>query len=361
MIKKIVFKTLIITFWLTIIFSGLYLEDILSLSKEKKSLNIFAWAGMFDSSYIAKFEKETGIRVNISYYETNEELLVKLKATKGHGYDLIVPSDYTVNFLREQNMLKELNKSKLVFWNKLNPILLNHGFDPNNNYSIPFEWSVLGLGYNKNILPNPKKTWGLIFDPKLIKSPIAMLNDPMWSIALVSYYLFNKSENITVEKLQKIKDVLKNQRKFVLAYSDFRADYLLASKDVVIGAISSSYILRSMKKYKHIGFIIPKEGSQATIENFAIPKTSNNENLAYKFLNFIYQPESILHNFNSLSFFPPTIDVIDKIKAPKDILNIIKLNRQEFKKFDFLKLNDYKAPITEQMLLDLWVQVKTSN
>lgn len=356
--KKIIIRSLIVLFWVTIIFSGLYLENINIFTKEQQTLNIFAWAGMFDPFYISKFEQEFGVRVNISYYETNEELLVKLKATKGKGYDLIIPSDYTVNTLIKEGMLKPLNKSKLNFWKYLNPVLLNHKYDPNNKYSIPYEWSVVGLGYNKDILKDPPKTWKLIFSPKYLKFPIVMTNDPMWSSAFASYYLYGKANEITIDKLKEITQAFKQQRKHVLAYSDFRADYLLASKDVVAAVISSAYILRSMKKYDHIGFFIPNEGSQVTIENFAIPRETKKDDLIYKFLNFIYKPKSIANNFNNLSFFPPTTNVFNLITAPQNIIDLIKIDKSKFSSLDFFSLSNFKPPVTEQMIQDMWIQIK---
>ena len=86
-------------FWIGIIFSFLYVERTIKYFRKKRSINVFMWSGAVDEKMIIQFEKETGIRVNASYYEGNEELLVKLLATKGLGYDFIVPSDYVVEFL----------------------------------------------------------------------------------------------------------------------------------------------------------------------------------------------------------------------------------------------------------------------
>ena len=102
-----------------------------------------------DPGVIADFEKETGIKVNLNYYSSNEELIVKLKATKGEGYDLIIPSDYAVKSLSKKNSSKTIDRSKSAFWNEINPALIGHFFDPENQFSIPFEWEIYGFGIDK--------------------------------------------------------------------------------------------------------------------------------------------------------------------------------------------------------------------
>jgi spermidine/putrescine transport system substrate-binding protein len=357
--RSLFFKGAIIAFWVAIIGAVLYVDQ-LSFVDHTKTLNVFGWAGMFDPAFIAQFEKKTGIRVNISYYESNEELLVKLKATKGKGYDIIVPSDYTVHLLAQEGILKELDRSQLPFWDTLNPALLGHYYDPQNIYSMPYEWSILGIGYNKNFFKEPfDKTWGLVFDPVTVDYPIAMVNDVMMATTYASYYLFGNPSGITMEKLQEIEKLFKQQKQWVQAYSDFRADYLLASKDVKAGVVSSSYILRSMRENDHIGFFIPREGGQVTIENIAIPRTTDKEDLIYQFLRFLYSPENIVNNFKQFAFFPPTTNVFDEIDAPDEIKELINITPKTFEHLDFLKISDFVYPVTEQVLQDMWVHVKS--
>ena len=181
-----------VAFWFFVIFTFVASSNFWH-RKERKSINVCAWSGMFDLQWIARFEKETGIHVNISYYESNEELLVKLQTTKEHGYDLIMPSDYAVRILIRNQMLKELDKSKLAFYSHLNPILMGHYFDSNNEYTVPFEWSVYGLGINKLCYPQgiEDPTWGLIFKKKLIDARKTMMtNDPLIAIPIAAFYLF---------------------------------------------------------------------------------------------------------------------------------------------------------------------------
>lgn len=328
----------------------------------RKSINVCAWSGMFDLQWVARFEKETGIKVNISYYESNEELLVKLQATSSHGYDLIVPSDYAVRILSRHGMLKELDKNKLDFYKHLNPILMGHYFDPDNAYTVPFEWAVYGLGINTCCYPNgiEHESWGLIFKRKLIDThKIMMTNDPLIAIPIAAFYLFGTMDNLTSERMHAIKRLLKEQRPLVEAYTDFRASYYLASKNACIAVCSSSAMLKAMREYKHLDFIIPKEGSLVTIESFALPFTSTKDDLVYAFMNYMMRPESVVHSYEHIGFFPATTNVLDQISTEPYVRKLLTMSKNQFERFHFMRFDMLKQVLTNFELQDLWVQVKT--
>ena len=95
MIKKIAIRACVLLFWCSLIFGVLYWPEETFLANGR-SINIFVWGDILEPTVIAEFERETGIKVNMNFYASNEEMLVKLKATGGPGYDLIIPSDYSV-------------------------------------------------------------------------------------------------------------------------------------------------------------------------------------------------------------------------------------------------------------------------
>ncbi len=156
----------IIALWITLIATILYWPNLKFSSSDENTLNVFAWGDILDPDVIARFQKKTGIHVNLNYYSSNEELIVKLRATQGAGYDLIIPSDYAVNVLAEENLLKPLDRSQLGFWPKIDPNLLNHFFDPDNRYSIPFEWEIYGFGIDADYFAaHPTRpSWKMIFE-----------------------------------------------------------------------------------------------------------------------------------------------------------------------------------------------------
>ncbi len=354
------FRMAAILFWFCVIFTFVARSSFW-LRSDRKSINVCAWSGMFDLQWIARFEKETGIHVNISYYESNDELLVKLRTTKAHGYDLIVPSDYAVRILSKNGMLKKLDKGKLDFYQHLNPILMGHYFDKNNEYTIPFEWSVYGLGINKSCYVDgiEDESWGLIFKKKLIDfRKMMMTNDPLIAIPIAAFYLYGTMDNLSRENIEIIKKLLKDQHSLVEAYTDFRASYYLASKNACIAVCSSSSILKAMREYKHLDFIIPREGSLVTIESFALPATSTKDDLVYTCMNYMMKPESVAHSYEQIGFFPSTTDVLDRLSVEPQVRALLTMSKKEFERFHLLRFDLLKQTMTNFELQDLWVQVK---
>lgn len=217
----------LILFWILLIFAIIYWPKLGLFPSNPKSINIFTWGDILEPSVVAEFENVTGIKVNLNYYTTNEELLVKMKATRGVGYDLIIPSDYAVKILAKEGFLKPIDKTKLLFWNEINPFLLGHPFDPNNTYSIPFEWEIFGLGINKEYFQTHTliPSWDMVFDPAAVNYKITMLNDPIEAIQMAAYYLFGPIKSLSPEQVRQVQTLLNRQKNWVEAYADFRGDY----------------------------------------------------------------------------------------------------------------------------------------
>jgi spermidine/putrescine transport system substrate-binding protein len=355
-LKQYTNRSIIVLFWVALIFGILYWPQELMI-REKKSINVFAWGDILDPSVVAEFEKTSGIKVNLNFYASNEEMIVKLKATGGEGYDLIIPSDYSVEILRKEGLLKEFDKSKFSFFQHLNPRLLNHPFDPDNRYSIPFEWEVFVLGIDKEYFQGQKiiPSWRMLFDANFIDYKITMMNDPIQTLVFASHYLFGSIDHLSEDQLQKITKLLIAQKKWVNAYADSRADYFLATKNSALVITSSSYIWRTMKKFPFVGYIIPKEGTFVTIENLCIPKTSKKEHLTYQLINFLYSPESMKTHFETFGIFPATMDVLDDLDLDADTRALISLSSEELSHLHFTR-----HLTSEKNVRDTWVRVKTN-
>ena len=356
--KKISIRCGIIFFWVALIFCALYWPKWKIFHYDEKTLNIFAWGDILEPGVIAEFEQETGIKVNLNYYSSNEELLVKMKATKGEGFDLIIPSDYAVNILVQEELLKKIDKDKLTFWNRLNPSLLGHFFDPQNTFSIPFEWEIFGLGIDKEYFAKhpAQPSWGMIFDPSIVNYKITMNNDPIEAIEFASFYLYGIKDSLNPEETQAIKQLLIQQNPWVTAYANFRGDYFLATRNCAVVVASSSYIWRTMRLFDFVGFVVPKEGTFITIENLCIPKASSKDDLAYKLINYLYQPHSVASHFKTFGFFPAALHAIDVADIDKQAAELLQSAEQDFHKYHF-----YRTVLPEETLRDIWVEVKTES
>lgn len=355
-LKKSFFQISITALWSLFIGAILYLPNLKLFTRVEKSINVFSWGDILDPQIVADFEKSSGIKVHINYYASNEELLVKLKATQAKGYDLIVPSDYAVSQLIQENLLKEIDKSQVDFLYALNPLLMAQFFDPENRFSLPFAWELFGLGIDREYFEKSsfEPTWGLIYDANRIAYKIAMINDPLEAIPLTAFYLFQKNTPLNEENFNRVRKLLMNQRSWVEAYADFRGDYLIATKNCPVAVASSSYISRSKKMFPFIQFIVPKEGTFITIENLCIPIHSSKESLVYKFINYLYNPDSIKKHFESYGFFPASMQANDLLQMDAEFSKFLFSTREDFQKYHF-----FKPIYSQQKIRDLWIEVKS--
>lgn len=303
----------IILFWICILFCFLYSPALLQwLQRKEQSITVFTWPLIIDANYITAFEKETGIKVYLSYYESNEELLTKLKTTHGSGYDLVIPSDYAIEQLIKEGLVKKIDMSKLDFVDRIHPFLKNRYYDRTNEYSLAYFWSVYGLGIDRDAFGGqlPEATWALIFDEDKIKNRIGMTDSAREAIMIATQYLYGSINALTKRgTLRAVQRLLLKQKPWVEVYSDVRSGDLLASKSCAVVAALSPDITRLKKEYPNISFVLPKEGSFMLIDAFVMPVLSDKDDMVYQFLNYLYRPEVVEHNVERYGFCSPVIDV----------------------------------------------------
>ncbi len=344
----------VVALWLAVLFTFLYIPQAFRWINPTRSINVFMWSGVVAPEMFKRFEEQTGIRVNVSYYEGNEELLVKLLATKGKGYDLIVPSEYNIKFLVEHHLLKKLDKTKLNFLDKINPKFTGHYFDPYNTYSIPAEWYFIGFAVDKTKFPDglPAASWDTIFKPQ---DPIrlSLINDSRELSSLAIHYLLGELCPLTVNSLDRIVDLLKKQKPFVEAYSDFRGDFLLESGNCSVALMFFSHIAKTLQTNENLAFLVPEEWTFLGIENYAIPAASTKEDLVYELLNFLLSPEVQKYNFENAMSLPVRADADYLFNAP-----VIGEYARLLHPTSTYKMVIFKNMLTDQQVNHIWLSVK---
>ncbi|MBS0628937.1 MAG: extracellular solute-binding protein [Verrucomicrobia bacterium] len=355
-VGKFFTRFLICAFWILLICFALYFPSWKIFPYEEKSINVFTWGDTLHPSVLKQFEDETGIKVNLSYYASNEELLVKMKATRGKGYDLVMPSGYNVELMIQDKLLKPLDHSKLNFWSNMNPILLNTEFDRGNRYSIPFGWEVYGLGVDERYFKGSfQPSWRAIYDPNFITYKIAVSNHAGEAVSHASFYLYGTAQKeLTEEQFQQIRSLLLLQRDWVEAYSDFRADYFIATGNCPVGLSTSTYIKRIRPLFPSINFVVPEEGTFITIENLCIPAASTKKEYVYKFLNYVYSKQAMMTAYENYYLFPATLESIQALDLEEYEKKLLMDLTNNPKKIQFFK-NIYPV----QRMTDLWVEVKS--
>lgn len=351
-------KVVILLIWTLALFTALFWPKLYRpMESQKPCLNIFSWSDIIPRSLLEDFEKETGIKVRLDYYSSNEELLVKLKNIKGKGYDLIIPSDYAVQILSKEGALKELKKEKLHFTSDLRPFLLNHDFDPGNKYSLPLLWDVYGFGIDIDTFKDQRYfTWEHLFNEDMIKYKIAMTNDPIEAFCLGAFYLFGPKASLTSKETSMVKRLLIEQKKHVEAYAVPRSDYIVGSKNASLALSLSSYVIRSKKHFPFMEFVIPQNKTFISIENVAIPANAKHEKEAYQFLNYIYEKENLAKACNSFEIFPATKGAIEFLENSKECADVESAILQK----DY-QLYFFRHLLPEKELRTLWIEIKAQS
>ena len=256
----------------------------------ENTLNVYAWSGEVPDFAIQQFEKETGIKVNFSTYDSNEVMYAKLKADKSNGYDLVEPSSYYLDRMRRQNMLLELDKTKLTNFKNLNSLFLNQAYDPTSSYSVPFIWGLTGIFVNKEYHDAGLiKRWSDFWDKKYADQ-IMMLDDSreVFSIALrtLGYSANDNNPEHIKQAYLKLKELLPNIKIFNSAPIS-----ILIDEDATIGMVYNADLNKARKENSQLEFIYPKDGFVIWVDNFAIPRTAPHRENAYKFLNFLLRAD----------------------------------------------------------------------
>lgn len=349
-IIKIGIRAILITLVVFGIYGFLYMPFIIDYFWTPKSINVLAWPNIIDPECFDTFKKETGIKVNLVYFENYEELIVKFQAG-GNNYDLIIGSDYAAYILLKEGLLKKLDRRKLLFWDKLYKPLLGLYYDPKNQYTIPFGWEIFGIGidtnYYKGILP--EASWKLLFDTSIAPAQIGMIDDAREIVSIAAFYLFGDKHRLTPDDLILIKNLLIDQKKQVVMYTDLRTDYILTSKMAPITLGTSSDIFSGMKLFPHLDFLIPKEGSFIVINVMCLPTKTEKDTLVYAFINYLYQPKIMKKYLDKYNFFP----VRDGLISKNSRFGLIPTRSL------IAQLHFFNYIIPEQKLRDLWISLKS--
>ncbi len=347
LISTVVTRFLIFCFWIAAIASFLLLPALVNKLRSQKSITIFTWPMMLDPIYLKNFERETGIKLYITYFENGPSLLSKIEATRGAGYDLIIPDDHSLAQLIEKGLVKKIDKTQLKFWNNIRPELLGNYADPENNYSIPYYWAMYGIGYDSNQLKeSPTDSWSSLFNPNTDgHGHICMTDDAREAVMMTAIYLFGSIDALKDKaNVQKIKEALIAQKKFVEVYSISRSDSLLQSKSCLLAMITNPELARLTREHPQFKFIKPREGSMVVVDSMALSAGSDKDALVYEFLNYLYKDEVIRHHIENFGYCSP----ISTVSSDQEVI----CSAQTFKDLHFME-----SVISDDEINQLWIEV----
>jgi putrescine transport system substrate-binding protein len=278
-------------------------------SRGGKVVNLYIWSDYLAANTLSDFEKQTGIKVNVAYFDTNETLETKLLAGNS-GYDVVVP---TASYFERQikaGVYLTLDKSKLPNLKNMDPQLMAKValHDKDNAHGIIYMWGTNGIGYNEKMvreaMPDaPLDSWRLVFDPavaaKLAKCGISVLDSPAEMMRAVYSYLGKDPNSQSADDLAVAEGVLAKIRPYIRNINSSEYIEALANGDLCIAVGYNGDVMqardraREANKGIEIKYTVPKEGSILWFDMMAIPKDAPDADNAYAFLNYIMTPQVI--------------------------------------------------------------------
>jgi len=288
----------------TTILGAALASAMLTLPVLAEEVHVYNWSDYIDETLLAKFEKETGIKVVYDVFDSNEVLETKLLAGST-GYDVVVPSG---SFLARQikaGAFQKLDKSKLPnLKNVWAPIAKQVSrYDPGNQYGVNYMWGTTGIGYNvdkvKEILgPDaPVNSWSLVFDPKnmkkLAKCGVEFLDAPTELVPAALNYIGEDPDSKDPAVLAKAEPILQAVRPYVRKFHSSEYINGLANGEICVAVGWSGDVLMARDRAAEakngvtVAYSIPKEGSLMWFDEMAIPVDAPNPSAGLKFINFM--------------------------------------------------------------------------
>ena len=258
-----------------------------------KVMNLYGWSDYIPAQLLTDFTTATGIKVNYDTYSSNEEMLAKLQAGAS-GYDLVIPSDYTVAIMIKQKMLEPLDISKIPNFTNLDPRFIGRDYDPNNQYSIPYQWGTTALAYDKTTVPFEPKSWADLWDPRF-KGHLDVLDDEREMIGITLQMLGYDKNSIDPTQLDQAETKLIALLPNILKFNSDNPENELISGEAWAAVVYNGNASLAYQQDPNIVYICPTEGCGIWFDTMAIPKAAPHKDAALAFLNFMLEPkESIL-------------------------------------------------------------------
>jgi len=276
----------------------------------KKVLYIFNWSDYIDPSLIEQFEKENNCSIRYSTFDSNENMLTKIKSSR-ESFDIVFPSGDHVNILIGAGLLEPLDRAKLTNFGSLDPDVLRkaESFDPKNQYAVPYFWGLTGLVYNKQYVPDKvlqESSWSIIGNDFFSgKNKITMLDDAREVVGAALIFSGYDLNDTTDKALADAMEVLKKWDKNITQFDSDSYKNEVPDGTTWLAQAYNGDALQQMANNPNLNFILPKEGASMWMDSMVILKSSKNIELAHKFIDYMTKPENALINATYTQYATP--------------------------------------------------------
>ena len=269
-----------------------------------ETLRVYNASEYIDSTTLADFEREFAVKVEYSEFESNEAMYEAIGATP-NAYDVLVPSDYTIDRLIKEGKLEKLDKSKVPNIENVAAEYLKPSYDPGNDYVVPYMVGTLGILYNKKQVAAPIDSWAALFDP-LYSGKVLMLDSQRDTIGATLKMLGYSINSRDDTELTQAKSKLQTARSIISAYNESEVirDKIVAG-EAALGVVYSGDAKTAIDRNPNLAYVIPKEGGNKWVDGFVVMKNTQHLNAAYQFINFMCRPNIAVRNMTRIGYVSP--------------------------------------------------------
>lgn len=278
-------------------------------------INVYNWGeyiadgseGTLDLN--AEFTRRTGIKVNYTNYASNEDMYAKLKSG-GATYDVIIPSDYMVQRLINENMLEKINFDNITNFHYIDDRYKNLAFDPTNEFSVPYTVGMVGLIYNSEMVSEAPDSWTAMWDEQY-SGDILMFNNPRDAFAISQFVLGLSLNTHTPDDWALAYDKLLEQKPLIQSYVMDEIFNKMENNEAILAPYYAGDFLSMKDNNDALEFVYPKEGTNYFVDAMCIPKGTQNKTAAEMYINFMLEPDIALENAEYIYYASPHVEVIN--------------------------------------------------
>ena len=308
------------------------------------------------------------VKVNYSTFSSVEDMYARI-ASGAFAYDVIVPSDYMIERMINEGLLRKLNFDNIPEFENIDPAFQNLDYDPTNEYTVPYSYGMIGVIYNTSIVDEENEdigSWRLMFNPETEHAgDILQFNNPRDAFGTALYYLGYDVNDTTPEHWNEALALLKEQKNIVQGYVMDEIFNKMESGSAAIAAYYAGDFLSMYESNEDLEFFYPAEGTNYYVDAFCIPHNSQHPEVAEAYINFMLTEEPAVANAEATYYASPNL-VVRESEEYQECMNEIKEDAmdilygtpsEDYLTIAYRNLDDDGLA----MLNDLWEELKVES
>ena len=336
--------------------TGLNRQDS-SLPYAGQTLYIYMPGEYIGENVISDFEAATGATVVMENFESNEQMYIKV--ANGESYDILVPSDYMIQRLIDEDLLQKLDASKLTCMDALSDAVKSPPYDVNNEYSVSYFWGTVGIVYDKtkvDIADLEKEGYNIFLNEKY-KGDIYLYDSErdsfMMALKALEYSMNTENESELNDAFDWLVQCVETMKPEIV--TDEIIDNMAQGRKA-LGLCYSGDATYVMSENENMGFYLPQSGTNLWYDSMVIPANAVNTELAHEFMNFISSYDYAYDNSSYVGYTSPNQEVMNDLSAEDgDFAGInAYLPRTDYEKDEVFVYNEE----TRKIISNMWSKVK---